>query len=454
MRLALPLVAMATAPFGAVAYTPDPVQPSEITVEVAEVGTMPSIAGNLASPVAIKDTLYLIDQWGAIYRMTDEGNLDLVFDTSDAPDGLQLDNRQSVLNIAAPRNGNTVYIVFTSGNLPDLGVPAYQLPDPLPGNCCVTGEAVRDLFRLDPMPNAFALNLFGPASRTEYQVIYEYKLTGKKLRDPRPIVSFETQSGPTHNGGGLLVLPDGRLLFAAGDSLPFGTEGRFTAQDDNEHVSKLLIIDPATSTVEPAGKGVRNVQRLTYADDKQTMIGFADIGGVTAEEVNFVSTADIMDTSTVENFGWGRNADGLAREGTFYVGPGIPGLFGTEPPAEGIAPTPEPAFIQPQSQFGRSDPAQFIAVSGPVASKQSLDTVTHLFGNLSSGSVYASIASFTATAAPVYEVNLVDEYGNPTTLNTLAGGVRSDPRFFDFPDGKAGVLLEATGRFYELTQIQ
>jgi hypothetical protein len=184
------------------------------------------------------------------------------------------------------------------------------------------------------------------------------------------------------------------------------------------------------------------------------MIGFADIGGVTAEEVNFVSTADIMDTSIVENFGWGRNEDGLAREGTFYVGPGIAGLFGTEPPAVGEAPVPELGFIQPQAQYGRTDPTLFIAASGPVASKQSLDAASHLFGDLNFGTLYASTAPFDVTAAPVYEVNLIDEYGNPTTLNTLAGGVRADPRFFNFPNGKAGVLLETTGKYYELTEMK
>jgi len=38
------------------------------------------------------------------------------------------------------------------------------------------------------------------------------------------------------------------------------------------------------------------------------------------------------------------------------------------------------------------------------------------------------------------------------TLSGLAGG-RPDPRFFLFPDGSAGVLIERTGAFYRLTQI-
>jgi hypothetical protein len=52
----------------------------------------------------------------------------------------------------------------------------------------------------------------------------------------------------------------------------------------------------------------------------------------------------------------------------------------------------------------------------------------------------------------VYRVNLVDSAQAPVTLAGLAGG-RPDPRFFQFPDGTAGVLLERTGAFYRLTQI-
>ena len=53
---------------------------------------------------------------------------------------------------------------------------------------------------------------------------------------------------------------------------------------------------------------------------------------------------------------------------------------------------------------------------------------------------------------PVYAVNLVDSSLQSVTLTGLAGG-RPDPRFFMFPDGTAGVLLERTGAFYRLTEV-
>lgn len=41
----------------------------------------------------------------------------------------------------------------------------------------------------------------------------------------------------------------------------------------------------------------------------------------------------------------------------------------------------------------------------------------------------------------------------PVTLRALAKAPRGDPRFFTFPDGVAGVLLEATGQFFRLTEV-
>jgi pimeloyl-ACP methyl ester carboxylesterase len=49
-------------------------------------------------------------------------------------------------------------------------------------------------------------------------------------------------------------------------------------------------------------------------------------------------------------------------------------------------------------------------------------------------------------------VKLVDRDQKPVTLMALAGGKRSDPRFFTFPDGSAGVLLEQTGEFFKLSE--
>ena len=457
---------------------PNLVQPSDLTVRVEYVGTMPfverpgfiiqNLEPNLASPVAIHNTLYLIDQNDAIYRFNGTGNgqapsdalVQEIFDVSEAPDGLLLDNRQSIVNISEGSSPNSIYVMFTSGSEPTTDIPIYRMPDPLPGECCNLENPlpVEDIYRIGTIPDPVGSFLLGD-TRTEYQVLYEYKLAGNQLKEGRAIASFETQSGPTHNGGGMLTLSDGRILFATGDALPLGADGRAAPQDPTEHVGKLLLINPEDGSIEVAAQGVRNVQRLQLIpndDPSEVLVGFADIGGVTAEEVNYVRLADLLDTSTIENFGWGRNEDGNAREGTFYIGPGVPLVQNTDPPVIGRAPSPEPGFIQPHAQYSRNDPNGGIAVSGPVISDISFSEITSLFGDLGSGLAYATTDPLTGTDVEVKKVNLIDEDGTPlTSFNDLADDpnlARVDPRFFLFPDGTAGVLLEKTGEFFRLTE--
>ncbi len=175
---------------------------------------------------------------------------------------------------------------------------------------------------------------------------------------------------------------------------------------------------------------------------------------MTAEEINFVRLNALLNTTSLENFGWGRHADGRAREGTFYIEPGIALVLGSQPPLDRAAPSPENGFIQPQSQYGRNDPNGGVAVSGPVTSNRSFDRITALFGDLREGTLYASTSSFDATDRPVFRVNMVNENGNPiATLKECTGGNRSDPRFFRFPDGSARMILERNGRIYRLTEI-
>lgn len=435
---------------------PDLVQQSDLTVQAQHVGTMPFVIGpgffgptpNLGSPVAVGDALFLIDQNDAIYRY-DGKHIKQVFRVSKAPAGLVLDNRQSVLNVTPGTEPDQLYVVFTSPTLPDEPVPVRRMPPPLPGFCCSVEDPV-------PVPDLYRL-VDAAGTRTEFQVFYEFEAKGGKLKNPRAFLALETQSGPTHNGGGMVTLRDGRILFATGDALSFGAEGRAAAQDPNEHVSKLLIIDPEDGSMEVAAQGIRNVQHLQFVlsyDPYDVVLGFADIGGVTAEEVNYVPLEDLIDTTEIENFGWGRNPDGLAREGTFYVGEGVPLVSDTEPPVEGVAPSPEAGFIQPHAQYGRNDPNGGVAVSGPVTSMLSFMTITGLFSDLSSGILYATVDPITETNVPVLKVNLVDENGTPlNALQDLVGVPRPDPRFFRFPNGEAGVLIEATGDFFKLTEI-
>lgn len=289
--------------------------------------------------------------------------------------------------------------------------------------------------------------------------------------DPVPLAAFAGQSGPTHKGSGMATLPDGRLLLATGDGLPFGTNGREGAQDDETPLSKLFAIAP-DGTVELLAKGLRQPQHLEFVDTgdaEPTLLAIGEIGGVTSEEINVVSLEDLLDTSFIENFGWGIGPDGKGREGTFYTYPGIAGIFGTQPPAysDEFPPVPEPGYIQPHAQYGRLGTASFVAVSGPVTSRTSFGSLKTLFADLNSGQFLATVGNlddagvpgFYGTDEEVCKVRIWNEDTNSfyETANDFANPgepARLDSRFFRFPDGTAGVLFEKTGKYYRITQVE
>lgn len=440
----------------------DPTDPS--------LGTFPTI--NAGSPVAIGDDLYFVDQVDGVLRLNDEGGLDTVFsiEDGDAPAGLDLENRQAVMNISEGRYADTMYIVLTAngpGSVQGLpsSVPVYEMPDPVGEACCFGVGFLNNIYdvqqsELTPAIIAGVLPPFA-TNGTESQILFEGDLVAGKLANLQPIAVFESQSGPHHHGGGMLTLPDGRVLYVTGDGIPFGMNGRESAQSLDSHLSKLLIVDPDDGSISIVATGLRNVQHLEYVDASgpvKPTIGFADVGGWTAEEINFVEVSELLDPGKVENFGWGINPDdGLAREGTFYVGPGQAFTFGT-PPVQNVAPSPEMDFLQPHAQYERpanGDPNGGLASTGPVTSKKSLRKLTTLFSDLDSGILYGTTGDFDDIATTVYKLTVVGENGMAyESLEKLAGLDRVDPRFFRFPDGTAGVLFEANGDFYRLTELK
>jgi hypothetical protein len=460
---------------------PTPVA-SDLTVAVEHVGTMPKDPGfnNIASPQPYgPHELFLISHVPTNVFSVDTrtGQTTQIYDFSQTPAGLQPAGAFALMNVAGDPAKNKVYMVISSRTSPP-GIPTRYLPDPDTdlsggredflfidtfdpfngfGNFNGSGAGLfplfdRDIYNIDaPLYSLF----FGSVPiEVVYQVFVEFDYEDGVLSNARPFLSLQTQEGPFHSGGGLVVMPDGRLLYTTGDNLPFGMEGRRAPQDVLSHLSKLLIVDPADGSVDVTAMGLRNVQHIQRTVEPSG-IAFADIGGVTAEEVNFISWSDVLDTSTIANFGWGRNADGLAREGTFYVGEGVPFKLGDEPAAVGVAPVPEPGFVQPLAQYGRGalSPFTFVAASGPVVSNKSFHMISLLMGDLASGEVYATTDKIDGTDVPLYFVNLVNPDGSAigNSLNALTGG-RVDPRFFLFPNGEAGVLLEATGDYYRLTE--
>ena len=381
---------------------PDPIVQSDVRVLAEKVGTMPRKTGpglflidpsnpalgtfpgiNVGSPVAIGEDLFFVDQVDGILRLNDQGGFDTVFsiDDGDAPAGLDLANRQAVMNISEGRSPGSMFIVLTANGQPVIpGVPVYAMPQPsFPGEFAERafdpnfGPIVPNIYNIvqGDLPGfPFALN------GVESQILHEGDLVGGKLVNLRAIAVFESHNGPHHHGGAMLTLPDGQVLYVTGDGIPFGINGRESAQDLGSHLSKMLLVDPDDGSAAIVASGLRNVQHMEYVDGrgkKQAWIGFADIGGWIAEEVNFVEVSELLDLGRVENFGWGINADGFAREGTFYVEDGVVFTAGTPAVDEVNLPsTPEHGFIQPHAQYERpaqGDPNGGLAATGPVTSK-------------------------------------------------------------------------------------
>jgi hypothetical protein len=389
---------------------PAAIKSSKLTVRLDWAGRAPSKT-NLTSPVAAGSTLLLIDQGGWLDAWDGGTNTRVLLSATNLPAGISLIGPEGLLNVAANANGSRLYVMFTSSTVPS-GIPQ----------------------RLSPRPDANA-----------WHVLYGFDFDGTALSNARAITALQVRYDG-HTGGGLAMIDDSTLFFATGDSGDAGEDGRGFAQDPANHHSKIVGIDVATGATEIAAIGVRNVQHLIVdANNGDPHLVAGDIGGWIAEEIDAVRVEDLL-AGVLLNFGWGRNADDTkAREGTFYID-----ATGT---AVGAAPIPEPGFVQPVAQFGREG-ADFVAITGPVASPQSFNRIRYLLGDLVSGSVYALTAAPTTIGQSVSRIALVDSASRPVTLKTLAGGGRPDPRFFNFTDGTAGVLLEATGDFFRLTEVR
>jgi hypothetical protein len=372
------------------------------------VGRAPS-AGNLGSPVVAGNLLIFIDQAGSLDAW-DGTVMHPLLNGSNLPPGLSPLGREAILNVAAHGNGSRLYVLFTSSTVPD-GIPV----------------------RASPRAGADA-----------WHVLYGFDFDGTELSNPTPITALQVRSDG-HSGGGMTIAGGNTLLFATGDNGDAGEDGRSFTQDAMNHLGKIVRIDVSTGATEIAAIGMRNVQRLFIdANGGDPHLIAADLGGWIAEEVNAIPLGNLLSGGVRPNCGWGRHPlDGRAREGTFYIDAN--GM------AVGNAPG-EPGFVQPIAQFGREG-AELIAVTGPVASARSFRQIRYLLGDLVSGSVYALTAAPTTAPQNVYRVALVDNALRAVTLEVLAGGTRPDPRFFNFPDGSAGVLLETTGAFYRLTEV-
>ena len=371
---------------------------------IERAGNLPSPV-NPTSPVVAGDTLLLIDQAGRLLRWDGAAAIE-IFRSDQAPQGLKLMGNESVVNAAATGDGRRVFVMFTSSTVP-RGVPE----------------------RRSPRPGADA-----------WQVLYEYGFDGLALSKPRPIVALQMRSDG-HTGGGMAVLADGAVLFATADNGDAGEDGRAYPQDAGNHLGKILRIDPSNGTTRVVALGVRNPQRLDLGVREGEMyVDFADMGGSVSEELNSIRLTDLLQAGRTNNFGWGRNADGRAREGSFYIDAG--GKATGRVPEAG-----EQGFLAPVAEVGRGARPAF-GLSGSVA-PPTASGASMLAADLVSGDMFALAASRQSRAQAMTRVEL-RAGGAQTSLHQLAKNERPDPRFFYFPNGAPGVLIEKTGEFFRL----
>ena len=385
------------------ALTPAPPAAQLATFVIEAVGALPAPV-NPTSPVVAGNTLILVDQAGRLLRREGRAAVE-IFKADQAPQGLKLAGNESIANAAASADGRRLFVMFTSLALP-RGVPE----------------------RRSPRPGADA-----------WHVLYEYAFDGQALTRPRAIVALQMRTDG-HSGGGMAVLADGSVLFGTGDNGDSGEDGLTNPQDARNHLGKILRINPSNGTVAVVALGVRNPQRLDVGlREGEVYVDFADMGGSVSDELNSIRLTDLLQAGRTNNFGWGRNPDGRAREGSFYIDRG--GV------ATGRAPADEAGFIGPVSELrpaGRQGFGIAGTVSPPVVTGAGM-----LAADLVSGDLFASPGSRTSRGQPIATIALATSSGR-TTLRQLAGNERPDPRLFYFPDGSPGVLLEKTGELFRL----
>ena len=407
------------------------------------------------------DTLIFIDQLsGKIYEYDEPNNaFNVIFDieTFGAISGIAYSeavfngNAKKVHQIVPGINDDEVYVVFTSDTFPNTLVPFYNLPE---------DELYRE-----------GLGIPG-VNPVVFKVFVKFDYVNSALTNPEPFFAIEMHNTAGHDGGAMLTLTDeSKILYGVGDCLPFGLNGREASQDLNEHCGKILLIDPETGSAEIAAAGVRNSQQMNLYDD---LVVFMDIGGVTAEEVNAIPLADLLDTSVVENFGWGiRAGEDFGREGIFKVEPGIKLTFG-EPKCisvqdkDDLKAGNDGNFVTPWMQFGRAEGIPLFGVSGAIVSESSFDKIKLAATEFNTGLLICTNKQFktngsaknaeTGQFVRVYDENGQELIGGVNALVAedlgLENPERGDARLFNYPNGDAGLFIERIGTFYKLEEFK
>lgn len=116
-------------------------------------------------------------------------------------------------------------------------------------------------------------------------------------RSSRRVLLAVDQPFPNHNGGNVVLGPDGKLWLGLGDG-GAGDDPDNRAQNPDVLLGKVLRIDPEGGDPEIVISGVRNPWRFSFDTDGSLWIG--DVGQNEIEEVDHLAPGDIEGA----NLGW------------------------------------------------------------------------------------------------------------------------------------------------------
>jgi glucose/arabinose dehydrogenase len=129
-------------------------------------------------------------------------------------------------------------------------------------------------------------------------VVASYALDGDEVDEDSRRVRFAIdQPYPNHNGGNIVLGPDGRLWLGLGDG-GAADDPENRAQDPSTELGKIIAIDLATDETEIVVSGVRNPWRFAFDVDGSLWV--ADVGQIQYEEITRLAAEEIAGA----NLGW------------------------------------------------------------------------------------------------------------------------------------------------------
>ena len=214
---------------------------------------------------------------------------------------------------------------------------------------------------------------------------------------------------PNHNGGDIVLIADGLLIVATGDSGGSGDPFN-AAQSLESNLGKLLLVDlrGPDLKVKIVARGLRNPWKMAV-DSRASNLWIADVGQDNFEEVNRVSLDAVTGSDgSIVNFGWPI----LEGDGCFRASP-------CTPPAHYLAPL-------------------WTYRHGPACS---------IIGGAVSGGEYLYSDYCDAR---IYALPLDATIGTPPTLLLPLGEGRRPSSMFSTRDGRVWVLDIERGEVLEL----